>query len=336
MLMAPAARAVAAEAPSPIRVLLVIDQSDDPFAERIRAELVSLGLEVVTAEPWRTGEPVESLDGAARAAGAAAAVRMVHSRRGVEIWTADQPTGRSLLRQLIVDESPRDPNQGLIALQTAELLRTSLLANNAPRSAGPSKLAARPDGPPAAGPPAIAATPSRAEPATAGVQAALGAMYSAGAGDAAMQAWLSLHRLIFGRVGLAIDVTLPIHTSTVSGPEGSARLGVLMGGVAAVTSMENLPVGLYATVGAGVGVARITADGDAIQPLISHDKTAVTPVLYGRGDAGIEATRWLRFGLRAVAGLATSNVTLRFAGNDAGTWGRPFLAAFLMTELTWR
>ena len=63
-------------------MLLVVDQNDDPFAERIRAELVGLGLEVVTLEPWRTGEPVESLDGTARAMGATAAVRMVHSRRG--------------------------------------------------------------------------------------------------------------------------------------------------------------------------------------------------------------------------------------------------------------
>ena len=110
-------------------MLIVIDESDDPFAERIKAEVSALGLEVVAVEPWRTGEAIESLDAAGRANQAAAAIRMVASRKGVEIWIANQPTGRSLLRQLVVDERPV-PNEGLVALQTAELLRTTLLSRS--------------------------------------------------------------------------------------------------------------------------------------------------------------------------------------------------------------
>ena len=118
-----------------LRVLIVIDESDDPFAERIKAEVSALGLEVVSVEPWRTGEAVESLDAAGRANQAAAAIRMIASRKGVEVWMANQPTGRSLMRQLVVDERPV-PNEGLVALQTAELLRTTLLS----RSDVPPKL----------------------------------------------------------------------------------------------------------------------------------------------------------------------------------------------------
>ena len=124
-------RAVTARRPQEkLRVLIVIDASDDPFAERIRAEVSALGLEVVAVEPWRTGEAIESLDAAGRANQAAAAIRMVASRKGVEIWVANQPTGRSLLRQLIVDERAPAPNEGLVALQTAELLRTTLLSRS--------------------------------------------------------------------------------------------------------------------------------------------------------------------------------------------------------------
>src|SRR3954470_11649278 len=103
------------------RVLLVVDQGDDPFAERIRAELAALGLGVLTLEPWRTGESVPSLEAVARREQVAAAVRTVPSRKGVEVWLADQSTGRPLLRQLVIDESPGGPNQGLVALQTVEL-----------------------------------------------------------------------------------------------------------------------------------------------------------------------------------------------------------------------
>ena len=122
--------AAAGAAEPRLRVVIVIDESDDPFAERIRAEVSALGFEVVTVEPFRTGEPVESLDAAGRANQAAAAIRMVPSRKGVEVWVANQPTGRSLLRQLIVDEQAGAPNEGLVALQTAELLRTTLLSRS--------------------------------------------------------------------------------------------------------------------------------------------------------------------------------------------------------------
>ena len=120
----------AAAAEARLRVLIVVDASDDPFAERIKAEVSALGLEVVAVEPWRTGESVESLDAAGRANQAAAAIRMIASRKGVEVWMANQPTGRSLLRQLVVDERAGAPNEGLVALQTAELLRTTLLSRS--------------------------------------------------------------------------------------------------------------------------------------------------------------------------------------------------------------
>ena len=174
--MAAAALVVAppAVAQARLRVLLVVDQADDPFAERIRAELVALGLDVVSLEPWRTGEAIESLDAAGRSEGASAAIRMLATRKGVEVWMANQPTGRSLLRQLIVDESPTGPNLGLVALQTAELLRTSLLSIPDP---GPGKAArSQPDAAASPSVPVVTAAPR--EPAKWGVLAAFGAMFS--------------------------------------------------------------------------------------------------------------------------------------------------------------
>ena len=96
-------------------------------------------------EPWKTGEAVDSLDAAGRNNQATAAIRMVPSRKGVEIWLANQPTGRTLLRQLIIDERASTPNEGLVALQTAELLRTSLLRLEGPAAAPTaSRRCARP------------------------------------------------------------------------------------------------------------------------------------------------------------------------------------------------
>ena len=322
----------AAAADARLRVLLVIDQQDDPFAERIRAEVVGLGLDVVALEPWRTGESIESLGAAGRSEQAAAAIRMVPSRKGVEVWMANQPTGRSLLRQLVVDESPTGPNESLVALQTAELLRTSLLSLPDTRTAPAARVATEPAAA-AAAVPTVTATP--AGPARWAVQAAFGAMFSPASGDAEMQAWLSVQRLLVGRVGIALDASAPLGTGTVTGPEGSARVRSALGGVALFARYQGHDRPVYATIAAGAAVVRLEASGQANVPLAAASDSAVTGAAYARADGGFEAASWLRFGLRAVGGVVPTGVKVRFAGNEAGVWGRPFLAALVVTDLSW-
>lgn len=99
-----------------------MDRARDPFLEQLRDEIEVLGLSVLTLHE---AGPFETL---ARGHSAVAALRMVPSRKGVEIWMADELSGRSLLRQLVVDERRGGPDQGLVALQTVELLRTSLFS----------------------------------------------------------------------------------------------------------------------------------------------------------------------------------------------------------------
>ena len=161
-------------------------------------------------------------------------------------------------------------------------------------------------------------------------------MFSPGAGDPAMQVWASLHHFVSPRIGLALDFSAPLRLGELSGPEGSARVGShLVGGVVFVrfAAPESR---LYGLLGAGAAGIRVSADGDAAVPFSAGSQTVFTGAAYARADGGVEATRWLRFGVRAVAGATTSRVNVRFAGNEAGTWGWPFLAALLQTELVWR
>jgi hypothetical protein len=322
----------AAAADARMRVLIVVDASDDPFAERIKAEVSSLGLEVVAVEPWRTGETVESLDAAGRANQAAAAIRMIPSRKGVEVWMANQPTGRSLLRQLIVDERAGAPNEGLVALQTAELLRTTLLSQSEALSPSVRVSAARNAPDQNQPPPPPPAPPS---PPSAGLQAAVGALYSPGNNEPAIQAWLTINRVVFRPFGLALDLSAPLRASTVTGPEGSATVGALLAGVTVFAHYERANSGLYGTAAAGVAGIRITAEGTVSDPLVAHKQSALAGAVYVRGDGGFEVARWLRFGVRAIAGAVPSGVSVRFAGNEAAVWGRPFLAGMLLADLAW-
>jgi len=111
------------------RVLLLTDASGDPLMDRIRAEVLSLGLEVIVRRA------AGAIDARARAEHAVAAIRMLPARNGVEVWTSDETGGRPLLRQAVVDDKPGGPDRTLIALQTAELLRTSLFPRPPPEPA---------------------------------------------------------------------------------------------------------------------------------------------------------------------------------------------------------
>jgi hypothetical protein len=319
----------AAEASAaPLRVLIVVDESDDPFAERIKAEVSALGFEVVAIEPWRTGESIESLEAVGRANQAAAAIRMIASRKGVEVWIANQPTGRSLMRQLVVDERPV-PNEGLVALQTAELLRTTLLS----RSEMPPS--AQPPGPsavPSANPPAIStSTPG---PPSASVQAAAGVLFSPGA-DASLQAWFSAGYVVVRPLGVALDVSVPLRSSTISGPEGSASVSAWLVGASVFVRHDWLKARSYAIAAAGGALIRLDADATTMSPLVAHSASTTAAAVYLRADGGVEATRWLHVGVRGVAGAVPQGVPVRFAGNEAAVWGRPFLAGLLLVELSW-
>lgn len=311
-----------------MRVLIVIDESDDPFAERIKAEVSALGLEVVAVEPWRTGEVVESLEATGRANQAAAAIRMVASRKGVEVWIANQPTGRSLLRQLVVDERPV-PNEGLVALQTAELLRTTLLS----RSEVPPK--APPSAPPPSSPPEIVAPSPPPSPPSASLQATAGVLFSPGGGDPGMQLWMTVSRVFARPFGLALDGSAPLSPGTISGPEGSAKVNAWLAGAALFVRHDPPDSRLFAIAAAGGALIRLNATATTSAPLSANAGSTTAGAIYVRADGGVEATRWLRIGVRAVAGAVPQGVPVKFAGNEAAVWGRPFLAGLLLVDLSW-
>jgi hypothetical protein len=351
------------------RVLIVIDQSDDPFAERVRAEVAALGFEVVAIEPQRTGESVVSLDAAGRAHHAEAAIRMVASRKGVELWVAHQPTGRSLLRWLIVDESASAPNQGLVALQTAELLRTTLLSRSdarvppghaaeaplpregalgreapLPREAVPSPAVPSPEAAPspeavpspeAAPSPEIASRASAARPAPSGaIQAALGVLSSPGGGSAALQVWLTGSHVLMGPLGIALDLSGPVRAGTISGPEGKATASGWLAG-ASLELASAVGHRLFGKAAVGAAVVRFIADGSPHAPLVGSSPSTTTAAYYARVDGGVEVAWRLRVGVRAVVGTVPSGIAVRFAGYDTATWGRLLLAGMMLVDVAW-
>ncbi len=293
---------------------------------RIKAEIASLGLDVVTRAP---SGPIET---DARAEHAVAAIRMLPTRKGVEVWMADETSGRSLLRQVIVDETPGGPDQNLVALQTTELLRTSFL----PRVDKPTGSANPVPPPPVI---VVQTAPARSSDEN-GVQAEVGFLYGAGGASAAWQAWLSYQHLWGRRFGVALVVSAPFYRGTMSGPEGTADVGAFVAGGELLTRLGTEYQRLFLTAGLGAAFATVLATGHPSQQgsaqLLGTSSSAYTGLGYLRVSLGWKPAGWLGLGISGLAGTASSRVHMRFAGNDAGNWGVPLFSAGPFGEVDWR
>jgi hypothetical protein len=309
------------------RVLLLMDSPGDPLMGRIKAEIASLNLEVVARSPQG---PIEA---SARAENAVAAIRVLPSRRGVEVWMADETSGRSLLRQAIVDETEGGPSHSLIALQTAELLRTSLFPRprSAPAVPAPS--------PPLPAPVIVqvAAPPSTNESSLAG---GVGLLYAAGGVGPAWQASLSFQHMWGRRFGLALHGSGPLRRGTISGREGSAEIGVLIAAAELLTRFDSEPAPFSVTTGLGAGLTYLLAQGRPLEEagaqLVSASAGAATALVYGRVSVGWKLPGLLGVGVSGLAGTTVAPVRVRFAANDAGAWGVPLFGVNLFGQVGWR
>lgn len=316
-----------AASPDRRRVLLVVDTPGDPFMDRIRAEVASLGLDFVVRSPKG------SIEVSARAEHAAAAIRILPARNGVEVWMADETSGRSLLRQVIVDETEGGPNQNVVALQTAELLRTGLFPKPPPGETSPAIAAPAPE------PVIVSVAPSRASGEKA-ITAGVGLLYSAGGASPAWQASVSFQHLWSTRFGMALSLSAPFRRGTMTGPEGTADVGAIIAGVEALARFTPERGRLFLTAGLGGAFVSVLTDGHPSQPgsnqLESNPSAAYTGLGYARLTLGWKVSSWLALGMSGLAGATVARVHIRFAGNDEGDWGVPLLGAALFAEADWR
>ena len=316
--------AAPAEVQTGRRVLLIIDKLNDPFIERLSAELTSLGFLVVARGP------IGPLENDAREQHAIAAVRVLASRKGVEVWMADETSGRSLLRQVVVDESPGGPDQSLVALQTAELLRTSIF----PKPDKPTLASAAPVTNPM--PPAVLAPREPPSSGEIGAQAGFGLLSSPGGVGSTLQIWLSLNHYWERRIGVALNFSAPVRQATLSGPEGRAEVGAYLVGGEVFTRFGGNTSHLSLTTGLGIAAVFVSTKGRAEALLVSASDWTLTGAGFARADAAWRPTRWLGLGVSVLAGATPERVIVRFAGNEAGKWGWPFFAAFALAEVYWR
>lgn len=316
------ARAEPPGASSPHRVLVVVDAAGDALVNRVVAEISAIPEVEIVMRP-----PVATLDEDARSEHAKAAIRKLASGMGVEVWMADATTGRSLIRQIIIDESREGPDQSLVALQAAELLRTSLFSAPATRA-----VATPPPSSP--GVPVVLAAPAP-RPHRNALLAGVGPLFSRGGVSPALQVWLAYERLWSRGVGIAIDLSAPLARGTIAGAEGSAELGALMVGGGLLARWRSDGGHLTAAASIGGAFAAVVVTGRPVPSLVGESTSAYTGLTYLRLDGGWNPAEWLGLGVAGMVGSTTSRVRVQFAERNAGEWGMPLAAAVLFCKLDW-
>ena len=151
-----------------------------------------------------------------------------------------------------------------------------------------------------------------------------------------MQLWISLERSLTHHVALALDLSAPLRTAALSGPEGTTHIGAYLAGAAFLLQTRAVNDRVFVNAGLGLGALRVSFDSDANAPLLSRSSGVTTVASYVRSDVGVELVPWLRLGARVSCGAALNRVDIDFAGNAAGSWGRLFTGAFLLAEVPWR
>jgi len=333
------ARLARAEQPT-----LVVLGSGNSVSSRIEAELVALGFHVVHVDgAANTGTPAQ-LQAAARGANAAAALSLLPSADGVEVWVVDRVTGKTLSRDVVAADARAEPER-VIAVRVVELLRASLLELDLPAppegevqptpelraAVGLPRVHATPEPEPAASEPRPLSAP--ASPSAFLFDAALGGNTSVGALAITPLGALGAFWQPAPHVAVGLRATIPLASAQASAPEGSARVATWQ--MRADARIEPLSarhlVSPFFELGLGLIWFQVVGTR-ATSPF----RVASEQLLSAGPDASI-GVRWRLSSSWALCSMAGASVAfakpvVEFAGRHVATLARPLAAWTLGME----
>lgn len=330
------ARAAGADAPAeePSR-FTVVAAPDDRFAQRVLAELSSLGFEAVRLDPPDEPASRVALEAAAREAGALAAIRAVPSERGIEVWIADRMTGKTVVRHIPVDPEAPEPEPAL-AIRAVELLRASILEASLPEPppgevpAPPAvreKLAiaapAAPEPPPPRPPPALRFALS------------IGVLASPGGFDPAAALDVGVGWIPIDHIGFCAFASIPLSRPRVEGSAGSADLATVMAGGGIRFVLTEQASAWTPSVDMGLTAITLQLTGSANEGFAAGDRGAWTAAPYVRAGLAFAANPMLRVRADVLATGIFQGVAVRLAGEKAATFGEPIVVTSAGVDFGW-
>ncbi|WP_437757086.1 hypothetical protein [Sorangium sp. So ce1389] len=252
----------------------------------------------------------------------------------IEIWSASG--GRADLVASVAPDGPLDTR----VLRAAELVRALRSPARAPGEAPPAAVAPAPLPPAPVAPPAVAVGPGEAWrslplgawappappfPVPVAARAALvdvGVAMAVGwqtpgvslALDASLRIWPS------ARVGIGLLADLPILSPTIQAPEGEVGFRSTLLGAELVLAPVARTGRFGLVLSPGLGVAHVTASGEARPPYLDSDESTFTALVYGRGEVRLRLIDSLALTASALGGAAIPPVGIRFVGRVTSTF----------------
>ena len=317
-----------AGAAEPPRIALVHERAADERAlGRLRAELSSLGLEVVDVVVRETsGAP---LDESARSVGAFAAVHVVPRRGGVEVWVADRKSGGTLVRERVI--GPGGAFDDVLALQAAELVRATLVdLGLAPKPAAENTEPA-PENPPPPSPRPVP-LPGKDDPRP---SLEIGPALSADPGGLgpALHAFVGARYRATRALGLDAWSALPLTPATVEEPEGRADVRALLFGVGASAWPFAPGSDFQLALAGGTGLAHLTIDGRARPPLLARAEATTAALVFSRLSIAQRLGSRVGLGASGFVAVAFPRPAVRFDAREVAEWGRPLVLGVLACDV---
>lgn len=340
------------------RIVVLSDAPSAALAERMRAELGTMGFdaEVITDPPDE--DVAGELRDAALREDAIAAVRAVTKGEALRLWLLDRSTGKTLLRE--IERSPAGLDRTL-AIRAVELLRASLLElqlPDAPRGdveptptlfdaaqvpqieVHPSpgrarpvdrRAAIRPTAPESAAP--RAPEPSSTSSGAPAIAAEIGAGIVGSPGGlppfaafVASAGVFVVPRVRVGAFGLA-----PLQSMNHEADEGKSETKV--GVVGADVRVELLDGMWRPSIGGGVALMILSTDGVGRAPRYSDESGTSTSVgAYVRPGIAFAPVPQVRLRVDGVAGAQLRPFAIEYAGREVAQWGAPWFAGSLSIE----
>jgi hypothetical protein len=304
-------------------MLVLIERSKPPFLPRLLAELGSSGFDVavVTPSTFPPGRPeIEQL---AQQEGATVELLVVEAGAGLEIWIVDPSTGKTVFREVILGlYEPREAPE-VIAIRLVETLRATLLDFASPHTSAPP-IALRP------APQVDSSThvaPSRFTIAVGG-----GGAYSAGGIGPTAHLDLALGCRIGKGFTIAVDGALTPERTKLRAPEGEAEVAWYLAGASLGFSPGDpgAPVRFRSSAGAWIGWMNLT--GLPVAPYVNTPAEFVSVIPHLDAGVRFSLTPSLALAAGGSLGVSAPGASIRFAGREVATWGRPLWIGSLALE----
>jgi len=313
-----------AETP-PTVLVLFSGERDVALAVRICWELETLGFEARSSDGTPPGETPQELSEFATAHGADALIQVHLSDAALDVWVADEMTGKVVFRSQDVVAGD-EPTEAVLALSAVELLRASLL-----------EIQGRDDAPEA-----VVALVGGAEDATARARIWPRVWLDGGVGMALVAAEVGPAMVwdVSAAVRVApilrVDLTLSgsLAAARASYPEGTVRVRPFYAGLALLGGSLDASRRVRPTLGGGVGVASIRMTGDAAEGYTSRDQSHVCPFLFIRGGGAVRVGEFAAIRGDLTIGFTTTSAVMRVVGTDVARLGLPWLTGGVALEVT--